>query len=103
MRSETKTGPTRKKTSGNEYFASNGPPARLVSVALDGTVTEWNLNALKPHPTSRIGHGRSIWGLRVANRMEAVKPGQAQRLAIACDDGCVRLVISIAKSAVGVA
>ena len=27
---------------GNESFTSDGPPARLVSVALDGTVTEWN-------------------------------------------------------------
>ena len=84
---------------GNESFTSDGPPARLVSVALDGTVTEWNLNALKPHSTCE-SHGGSIWDC-ASEPMEAVKPGQAQRLAIACDDGCVRLVISIAKSAVG--
>jgi len=75
------------------------PPARLVSVALDGTVTEWDLNSLKPHSTCE-SHGGSIWDC-ASEPMEAVKHGQPQRLAIACDDGCVRLVISMAKSAVG--
>ena len=73
--------------------------ARLVSVALDGTVTEWDLNQLKPHSTCE-SHGGSIWDC-ASEPMKAVKPGQPQRLAIACDDGCVRLVISMAKSAVG--
>ena len=52
---------------GNESFTSDGPPARLVSVALDGTVTEWNLNALKPRSdvTNRMA-GRS--GIARANR-----------------------------------
>ena len=41
--------------------------ARLVSVALDGTVTEWDLNQLKPLST-RIGPQAGRFGIARANR-----------------------------------
>jgi len=73
--------------------------ARLISVALDGTITEWDLNQLKPRSQCE-SHGGSIWDC-ASEPIEAVAIGQPQRLAIACDDGCVRLVISVSKTAVG--
>ena len=76
---------------------------RLLSAGLDGQITEWDLSTLRPRGATD-SHGGSVWAM-AAEPWEGESrrgAGEApQRVAIACDDGCVRLLTLMAGDGVG--
>jgi WD40 repeat protein len=71
--------------------------SRLLSAGLDGKITEWDLSTLRPRKDTD-SHGGSVWAM-VAE--PAPNKNAPQRVAIACDDGCVRLLTLLDGDGVG--
>ena len=80
-----------------EDDVSGGVPCVLLSAGLDGQITEWDLNTLRPRSVTD-SHGGSVWCLCAEPKP---KPGQPQRVAVACDDGAVRFIVVMAGEGVG--
>ena len=80
-----------------EDDVGGGAPCVLLSAGLDGQITEHDLNTLRPRSVTD-SHGGSVWCLCAEPRP---KPGQPQRVAVACDDGAVRFVVVLAGEGVG--
>ena len=70
---------------------------RLLSAGLDGQITEWDLNTLRPRGATD-SHGGSVWAM---SSEPSPRRGAPQRVAVACDDGCVRLLTLVAGDGVG--
>ena len=71
---------------------------RLLSAGLDGQITEWDLTTLRPRGNPADSHGGSVWAMAAE---PAPAAGAPQRVAVACDDGCVRLLTLAAGDGVG--
>mmetsp|Transcript_21460 Transcript_21460/g.53252 ORF Transcript_21460/g.53252 Transcript_21460/m.53252 type:complete len:504 (-) Transcript_21460:511-2022(-) len=70
---------------------------RLLSAGLDGQITEWDLSTLRPRGATD-SHGGAVWSMAAE---PAPRRGTPQRVAIACDDGCVRLLTLMDGDGVG--
>lgn len=77
--------------------AADDVPCRLLSAGLDGVVTEWDLSALRARSTTD-SHGGAVWAMAAEPRPT---DGEPQRVAIACDDGCIRLLTLLGGDGVG--
>jgi len=85
-----KDGRTRRATTGR---------ATLVHASLDGRVRALDLATGKA--TSEVdSRGGAVWAMAAAPRSR-MRDGEAQRVAIACDDGCARLLTLTGGSGVG--
>jgi U3 small nucleolar RNA-associated protein 4 len=82
---------------GDETCVAGTPPYRLLSAGLDGQITEWDLSTLRARGATD-SHGGSVWALAAEPNVGKDKP---QRVAAACDDGCVRLLTLTAGDGVG--
>ena len=82
---------------GEEANVAGAPPCRLLSAGLDGQIMEWDLNTLRARGATD-SHGGSVWALASEPDVSANKP---QRVAAACDDGCVRLLTLSGGNGVG--
>ena len=82
---------------GDEDAAVDAPPCRLLSAGLDGQITEWDLNTLRARGATD-SHGGSVWALAAET---SVKRDRPQRVAAACDDGCVRVLTLAGGNGVG--
>jgi U3 small nucleolar RNA-associated protein 4 len=77
--------------------SSEAVACRLLSAGLDGQITEWDLSTLRPKGATD-SHGGSVWAMAAE---PAPRKGAPQRVAVACDDGCVRLLTLMAGDGVG--
>ena len=82
---------------GDEDAGVDAPPCRLLSAGLDGQITEWDLNTLRARGATD-SHGGSVWALAAET---SVKRDRPQRVAAACDDGCVRVLTLAGGDGVG--
>jgi len=71
----------------------------LLSASLDGRVRRWDL-ATGTATSETESRGGAIWAMRAAPASRA-RPGTAQRVAIACDDGCARILTVVGGDGVG--
>lgn len=82
---------------GDEDAVAGAPPCRLLSAGLDGQITEWDLNTLRARGATD-SHGGSVWALAAEPLVRLDRP---QRVAAACDDGCVRVLTLAGGDGVG--
>jgi U3 small nucleolar RNA-associated protein 4 len=82
---------------GDEDAVAGAPPCRLLSAGLDGQITEWDLNTLRARGATD-SHGGSVWALAAEPFVRRDRP---QRVAAACDDGCVRVLTLAGGDGVG--
>lgn len=82
---------------GDEDAVAGAPPCRLLSAGLDGQITEWDLNTLRARGATD-SHGGSVWALAAEPLVRRDRP---QRVAAACDDGCVRVLTLAGGDGVG--
>ena len=71
----------------------------LLSASLDGRVRQWDVSTGRATSETE-SRGGAIWAMRAAPRSRGVA-GRAQRVAIACDDGCARILTVVGGSEVG--
>lgn len=71
----------------------------LLSAGLDGRVRAWDLSSGKTK-SECDSHGGAIWAMSSAPASRR-RRGEAQRVAIACDDGCARIVSVVDGNGVG--
>lgn len=83
--------------SGAGSSSSEAVACRLLSAGLDGQITEWDLSTLRPRGAAD-SHGGSVWAMSAE---PSPRRGAPQRVAVACDDGCVRLLTLTAGDGVG--
>lgn len=83
-----------------EQQSASGPvDRRLVSGSLDGTLTEWDLTILQPAAVTDSGGG-AVWA--IATQPAATHPEDGgPALAVACDDGVLRLFGAGSSAEVG--
>ena len=71
----------------------------LLSSSLDGRVRAWDLSSGRAR-SETDSRGGAVWAMEAAPTSR-VKAGEAQRVAIACDDGCARIITMVGGTDVG--
>ena len=71
----------------------------LLSSSLDGRIRAWDLSSGRAR-SETDSRGGAVWAMAAAPTSR-VKAGEAQRVAIACDDGCARIITMVGGTDVG--